>query len=148
MFGKGLFDGDSGVFLQHLQYLCQVCAEFFDGFTLGVRTWDSWHMAHQQFRVWITFDLDGRDAKASALLLQELCNAWVRGLDRLHAAIDHPGEGDAGACSRYDRFGHSVPGELSYLISVQSAKSRLRAFHAWKATAIEDRGQGQGLQVH
>ena len=33
MFGKGLFDGDSGVFLQHLEYLCQVCAEFFDGFT-------------------------------------------------------------------------------------------------------------------
>lgn len=99
MFGKGLFDGDSGVFLQHLQYLCQVCAEFFDGFTLGVRTWDSWHMAHQQFRVWITFDLDGRDTKASALLPQELCNvgseAWivctrpstypVRGCQRVHS---------------------------------------------------------------
>ena len=109
MFGKGLFEGDCGVFLQPLQYLCQVCAEFFDGFTLGVRTWDSWHIAHQQSRVWITFDLDGRDTKASALLLQELCNAWVRGLDRLHAAIDHPGEGDVGACSRCDRVDHSFP---------------------------------------
>ena len=142
MFGKGLFEGDCGVFLQHLQYLCQVCAEFFDGFTLGVRTWDSWHMAHQQFRVWIAFDLNGQDTKASALLLQELCNAGIRGLDRLHAAIDQPGEGDAGACSRYDSVDHSVPGELSYLISVQSAKSRLRAFHAGKVTAFDCRGQG------
>ncbi len=113
MFGKGLFDGDSGVFLQHLQYLCQVCAEFFDGFTLGVRTWDSWLMVHQQFRVWITFDLDGRDTKASALLLQELCNVGVGSLDRLRAAIDIPGEGDASACIRCDRVDHSFPCELS-----------------------------------
>lgn len=148
MFRKWSFEGDCGVFLQHLQYLGQVCAEFFDGFTLGVRTWDSWHMAHQQSRARIAFNLNGRYTKASALLLQELCNAWVRGLDRLHATIDHPGEGDTGACSRYDRVGHSFPGELSYLISVQSAKSRLRVFHAGKATAIEDRGQGQCLQVH
>ncbi len=148
MFRKWSFEGDCGVFLQHLQYLGQVCAEFFDGFTLGVRTWDSWHMAHQQSRARIAFNLNGRYTKASALLLQELCNVGGGSLDRLHAAIDIPGERDAGACSRYDSVGHSVPGELSYLISVQSAKSRLRAFHAWKATAIEDRGQGQGLQVH
>lgn len=148
MCGKGLSEGDCGVFLQHLQYLGQVSAEFFDGFTLGVRTWDSWHMAHQQSRVWITFNLNGRYTKASALLLQELCNVGLGSLERLHAAIDIPGERDAGACSRYDRVGHSFPGELSYLISVQSAKSRLRVFHAGKATAIEDRGQGQGLQVH
>lgn len=101
------------MFLQHLQYLGQVRAEFFDGFTLSVRTWDSWHIAHQHSRVWITFDLDGRDTKASALLLQELCNVGIGSLDCLHVAIDIPGKRDASACIRCDRVGHSVPGELS-----------------------------------
>ena len=69
------------MFLQHLQYLCQVCAEFLDGFTLGVRTWDSCHIAHQQSPVRIAFNLNGRYTKASALLLQELAmwgsEAWT-----------------------------------------------------------------------
>lgn len=113
MFGKRSFEGDCGVFLQHLQDLGQVRAEFFDGFTLGVRTWNSRHIAYKQSRVWIAFDLDGRNTEASALLLQELCNAGVGSPDRLHAAIDIPGERDAGACRRYDSVGHGVPGELS-----------------------------------
>lgn len=113
MFGKRSFEGDCGVFLQHLQDLGQVRAEFFDGFALGVRTWNSRHIAYQQSRVRIAFDLDGRNTEASALLLQELCNVGVGSLDRLHAAIDIPGEGDASACIRCDRVDHSFPCELS-----------------------------------
>lgn len=58
-------------------------------------------------RLLVNLDADGH------ALLQELCNAGIRGLDRLHAAIDQPGEGDAGACSRCDRVDHSFPCELS-----------------------------------
>ena len=81
MFGKRSFEGDCGVFLQHLQYLCQVCVEFFDGFTLGVRTWNSWHIAHQQSRVWIAFDLNGRDTRPALCFCRNFAirgsEAWI-----------------------------------------------------------------------